>query len=500
MPDSLWLKMAFAFALSFHLAADTRPSHAEERSAPPRLDLDAPADHVRQIVSLLRDNQPRRYAELLNTNLRRHTDIDALGRKFAAINHRLGAPVETDWKTFKVVNVTGHPRVTGRLAFENGEVEAEFVYGRFHRLLGFRLRSEGFVADAFDALKDLEPQQEHAEQYWRHLLGGEPEKAYELFVPAEGRRVFPKEEYLRLVGPFSAAMNNSQIAAIHLHAVRVKQPTEAGERLAIQVYHLIELEGRRYTARMTYEMNGDRLQATKFDTGNFDDAYPVGDDAMQRRFFRSLVSGDAQNVIDLIHPVDRRAVSPAVLQAFLTACREELGDFRSIREGTFSAEATYRGMDRFTNSSCSVEFANAVIPISCRHNFGWLMSFNVQQEFAGWTRRLEDTTAFERHGKQYLMQLIGGDPSAVLGMLPKELGRDIGRDGVEKIQTACRQRLGAVKSIEFTSKEHLADDDLWRLHFTIETEKEETTGYVTYEFNAFDGRIIGFRVAFPADE
>ena len=153
--------------------------------------------------------------------------------------------------------------------------------------IGVLITNDNFVADTFDATTGTKAMREHAKKFWNATFSGETDKAYRLFIPEGKDKMFPRETFLEVIERAGIAANSKQ-HQLHPGPVRFSTSPEHNHKVHMEVFQMLERQDEtRNPCRLRYQVENDQsFQMVTFNTGNFDDAWPINRFELQKKFYR----------------------------------------------------------------------------------------------------------------------------------------------------------------------------------------------------------------------
>ncbi len=456
---------------------------------------------VVELIGHMAGNDVDSFLKALHKDAQLLVDLENLKSELSRISSRLGPAIKADWKT---VEVKGHNEglgegssFEGTFNFENGGAWCRVQYADFHPV-GVAVKSEGFSSDTFSAVDPPDGFVNHAQKFWTSIFQGNGETAYRLMIPEGKDNLFPLETFLNLVKQ-AKLPDGVMVRTVHLNEVRLFDKPQSGG-INLSIYKLLERSDDRYaTCRLRYsiEKDGD-FQLTNFDTGQFDDGYPISDFRLQQKFFTAMSSGDHQQVLALIHPFDVGSIHRPTFAAFAEQFAETTGKFKAIHPHELSAARSYdKSGNQRTDAAGIVEFEKRRVELSCNHAYGLLEGFNFQDPegfLEGFAERIKDTSAFEQRGENWMREMLSGDVDKAMKMLMPSFYKEIEPKlaAIKKARSEFLAETGKLKSIKPSGKKYDKENQLWQMNYEMEFERDTGTGNVQFQCTAFNAGIFGF--------
>lgn len=220
-------------------------------------------------------------------------------------------------------------------------------------------------------------------------------------------------------------------------------------------------------------------------------------EATQEKFFRAVLSGEPQQVLDMLHPDLRRQVDEPVLASWMAAVKEHLGAFEGLAKDNFSTSSRTENGVSILESDGKVEFARGTAASKLRFVDDQVVAFHIESEALPrpWFTGLGDVAFYDRKARAFLDAIATADASTALASMHENLRAKFEEHAFGKSLQALRARLGLVSRVELLSDEFaVGPPQTLELRYELSGSAETLKARVRFVFDKMQGHLAAFQV------
>ena len=214
----------------------------------------------------------------------------------------------------------------------------------------------------------------------------------------------------------------------------------------------------------------------------------------QDDFFRALNSGNTNQLTQMMRPELLEQVDVPVLDVWMQAMNERLGNVREVKQTSISNENTLTMRIQSTEAVIEFEQGNATSVMQTVNDK--LIKFNVASEQLGddWFQGPNDTQVYQELGTDFITRFLNGQTDEAYAMCHPALQEAVDAEAFARMVKQIRGSAGSLQEVTFKQSRMEITDDAQNLllDFDITGEKATGTCEITIQFVGLKGHLLGF--------
>lgn len=223
----------------------------------------------------------------------------------------------------------------------------------------------------------------------------------------------------------------------------------------------------------------------------------------QEKFFAAVNAGDAQAVINLMHPALREQVDEPVLAEWLKAVNANLGKYQGLSATDFNSETKYENGVKTSLSKGAVNFEKGTAKSELKFQDDLLVAFDVTSDKIApdWFKGPGKTDLYQQQGKKFIELALGGQADKAFEMEHKVIQEQMPLEKFQAVTGRIAKAMGKVKSVEYSSDSATGKDSQISLDilYQVKCEKKTFPAKVRFQFVGLKGHLVAFDLTGDAE-
>ncbi|MEM9585812.1 MAG: hypothetical protein AAGA03_00910 [Planctomycetota bacterium] len=223
--------------------------------------------------------------------------------------------------------------------------------------------------------------------------------------------------------------------------------------------------------------------------------------ALQQPVMEAIAEEDASGFLQLCSPELRLQIDRPLLEDWLTAMHQSLGDLQHTSGQDFDVRVQLNSAGKITRCRGQVVFQRGIATSKLVFLNDRLVEFDIESDTlpSGWFRGPGDTSIYESHATKMMENLLAGEIDAVTPMMHPALQENVPPAKLKQIRQVVMQWVGQQPKIATTRAEfHRAnepnpgDDEKLVVHGDVVGPAGKANMTVTFLFIGMKAHVVEF--------